>query len=58
MSSAVLQGGRSPDIHEFCFQAAYRSHMVCIEQQWGLFVDCQELYFRSPNGQIIEIPSC
>ena len=58
MCSALLEVGRPANIHEFCFQAAYRSDMVCVEQQWGLFADCQELHFRSPNGQIIETPSC
>ena len=42
MVSAVLKGGRSADIHEFCFQAAKRSDMDCVDVQWCLFVDCQE----------------
>ncbi len=37
--SAVLEGGRSADIHEFCFHAAKRSDMYCFEMQWDLFAD-------------------
>ena len=37
--SAVLDGGRSADIQEFCFHAAKRSDMYCVEMQWGLFDD-------------------
>ena len=33
--SGVLEGGRSADIHEFCFHAAKRSGMYCVEMQWG-----------------------
>ena len=39
MCSAVLLGGRSANIHEFCFQAAKRSDMDCVEVQEGLFAD-------------------
>ena len=39
MGSAVLEGGRSPDIQEFCFHVAKRSDMYCGEMQWGLFDD-------------------
>ena len=42
MVSAVLDGGRSAYIHEFCFQAAKRSNMDCVELQVGLFADNQE----------------
>ena len=38
MSSAVLDGGRSAYIHEFCFQAARRSDLDCVELLVGLFV--------------------
>ena len=31
MGSAVLESGRCADIHEFCFQAANSSDMVCVE---------------------------
>ena len=58
MGSVVLESFRCANIHEFCFQAAKVSDIVYVEQQWGLFADCQELHFRSPNGQIIETPSC
>ena len=34
-----LEGGRSADIHEICFQAAKRLNMDCVELQGGLFVD-------------------
>ena len=36
-----LEGRRSADIHEFCFQAAKRSDMDCVELRGGLFVDCK-----------------
>ncbi len=39
MGSAVLDGGRTTDIHEFCFQAANRSDMVCVELQGSLLDD-------------------
>ena len=35
--SAVLQGGRSADIHEYCFQAAKRSDMVPCEMK-GIYL--------------------
>ncbi len=41
MGSAVLEGCRSADIHEFCFQAAKRTDMDCVELRGGLFADCQ-----------------
>ena len=31
--SAVLEGGRSSDFHEFFFHAAKRSNMYCVEMQ-------------------------
>ncbi len=46
MSSAFLEGGRPANIHEFCFQAAKRSDMECVELQGCLFPDCQELHFQ------------
>ncbi len=46
MSSAVLEGVRSADIHELCFQTAKRSDMNCVELLWGLFDDCQEWHFQ------------
>ena len=45
MGSAFLQSGRSTDIHEFCFQAAKRSDMYCVEVQVGLFADSQNCIF-------------
>ena len=45
MGSAVPEGGRPADFHEFCFQAAKRSNMDCVGMQGGLFVDCQEWKF-------------
>ncbi len=49
MGSAVLEGGRSAFINEFCFQAAKRSDIECIELQWCLFADCQEWQFQVPK---------
>ena len=57
MGSAVLEGGRSADIHEFCFQDAYRSDMICVELQWSLFAEYQEWHIRSRNVQLIAVPS-
>ena len=37
--SAVLEDGRSANIHEFCFQAAKRSDMDCFDVQGGLFAE-------------------
>ena len=42
MGSAVLLGGRSADVQEFCFQTAKRSDMVCAELQGRVLADCQE----------------
>ncbi len=46
MGNAVLQGGRSDDTQEFCFQAAKRGDMVCVEQQRSLFADGHEWHFQ------------
>ncbi len=46
MGSAVLEVGRSANIHKFCFQAAKRSDMDCVELQFGLFADCMEWHFQ------------
>ena len=43
---AVMEGGRSADIHEFCFQAAKRSDMDCVELQSGPFADFPEWHFQ------------
>ena len=42
-----LEGRRSADIHEFCFQAGKRSDIACVDLQVGLFADCQERHFQS-----------
>ena len=57
MGSAVLEGVRPANIHEFCFQTAIRSDMECLELQGCLFADCQECHFRSRNFQIIAVTS-
>ena len=46
MGSAVLEGCRSADIHEFSFQAAKRTDMDCVELRGGLFADCQYWHFH------------
>ena len=58
MRSAVLEGVRSADIHEFCFQAAKRSDMDCVEPQGCLPADCLECHFQVYNVHIIAVPSC
>ena len=55
MGSAVVQGGRSADIHEFCFQAANRSDMDCVVVQGCLFANCREWQFQLWNVQIIAV---
>ena len=47
MSSAVLEVGRSADIHEFCFLAAKYADMNCAEVQGFLFADFQEWHFQA-----------
>ena len=37
--SALLEGGRSADIHEFCFHDASRADMYGVEMECGLFAD-------------------
>ncbi len=44
---AVMEVGRSADIHEFCFQAAKLSDMDCVELLGGLFADCQKWHFQA-----------
>ena len=46
IGSAVLVGGRSADIQEFCFLAAKCSVMDCVELQGGLFAECQESHIQ------------
>ena len=50
MCSAVLVGGRSAYIHEFCSQAAKRSDVDCAELHVCLFADCQEWHFQAAKG--------
>ena len=47
MSSTVLEGGRSADIYELCFNATKRSDMYCVEVQGGLFTDSHEWHFQA-----------
>ena len=47
MGSAVLEVGRPANINEFCFQAAKRSDMDCVEVQGGLFAESQEGHFQA-----------
>ena len=58
MGSAVLEGGRSADIHEFIFQAAGLSDMDCVELQWFSLLIVRNGIFKSRNVQIIAVPSC
>ena len=58
MGSAVLEGDRSADFHEFCFQAAKFSDMDCVEVQGDLFAECQEWLLRLRNFQIRAVHSC
>ena len=44
MGNAILDGGHSADIHEFCFQAAKRSD---VELQGCQFADRQEWHFQA-----------
>ena len=50
MGGAVQEGGRSADIQEFCFKAAKRSDMDCVELQGGLFANTQEWDFQAPKS--------
>ncbi len=47
MVTAALEGGRSNDNHEFCFQGAKRSDMDCVELQGCLFADSQKWHFQT-----------
>ena len=58
MSCAVLLGGRFADVQEFCFQAAKRSDIDCVELESYLFVVFQHCIFRSRDVRIIAVPSC
>ena len=49
MGSAVLEGGGTANINEFCFHAAKRSDMNCVELQRCLFVNYQALHFQVSN---------
>ena len=53
MGSAILEGGRSANTHEFCFQAAKLSDRDFFEVQASLFAERQEWHFlRLRNVQI------
>ncbi len=49
----VLEGGRSANIHEFCFQAAKRTNMDCIE-----VLIVRNGIFKYRNLQIIALSLC
>ena len=51
MGSTILEGCRSTDIHEFCFQAAKRSDMDCPELQRGYLRIVRNFIFRLRNVQ-------
>ncbi len=53
MVSALLEGGRSSNIHEFCFQAAKRTNMDCLE-----VLIVRNGIFKTRNVQIIAFPLC
>ena len=46
MGSAVLEGGRPANIHEFCFQAAKRSDMDCVQVQVAYLLSFKNGIFR------------
>ena len=48
-----MEGGRSANIHEFCFQAAKRSDMDCLE-----VLIVRNGIFKSRNVQIIALTLC
>ena len=52
MGTAVLEVGRSADIHEFFFQAAKPSDMVCFEVQGFYLLKVRNGIFRLRNVQI------
>ncbi len=58
MGRAVLEVGRSADIHEFCFQGAKLSDMDRVDVQGVPFADCHEWHFWSRNVKIIAVPCC
>ena len=41
MGSAIQEGGRPANFHEFCFQAAKRSDLECVQLQVGRFSHAQ-----------------
>ncbi len=48
--SAVLEVGRSADIHEFCFQGAKRSDMDSVDVQVGLLLIVRMAFSRSKRS--------
>ena len=57
MGRAVLEGGRPANIHEFCFQAAKRSDMECVQLQGCLFLIVRNGISKSRNVDIIAVTS-
>ncbi len=47
MSSAVLEGGLSDDIHEIMYSSCKSSDMEYVEVQGVLFADSQEWHFQA-----------
>ena len=47
MGCAVLEGGRSADFHEFCFQAAKRSEMCRAVMKGLRFANTQQSCFEA-----------
>ena len=58
MSSAILEGGHSTDIHEFFFQAAKHSDMEFVQLEGCVFAESQEWDLRLRKFQIRAVPSC
>ena len=57
MVSAVLDGGRSAVIHEFCFQAAKRSDIVCVDCKGVNLLILTNSGFRVQNVEICAVLS-
>ena len=58
MGRAVLQGGRSADIHEICFQTANRSDKDWVEVQGVQFLIVRNGIYRLRNVQKRAVLSC
>ncbi len=57
MGRAVLQAGRSADIHEFCFQDSKRADMVSGEMK-GIYLLISRMAFLVSKFKIIAVSSC